>query len=772
VTGSPPPLVDTLIGRERELADVTRLLTESRLVTLAGTGGVGKTRLAREVADRLGKTFPDGVYRVELAAIGQPDLMAVAVAAAVHPKRGAGRPAIDTVVEALSERRVLLVLDNCEHLVESCAMFVEAVLRRCGRLVVLATSREVLHVPGEIVYQLAGLPVEPHPEPPTTADLARADATRLFTMRAWDGDTSRLTGGDAAAVRAICRRLDGLPLAIELLAPLVGTLPLGMIADQLTDRLLDPTAGVRAGPARHRSLRAAFEWSHELLASDERAVFRRLSVFVGGFDAEDAERVCADVDVPAEAVLDVVSRLEAKSLIVPARPADIAPPLRMLDSIRLFAHEQLVAHGETQATYDRLVGWLAEVCRPLMDEPVTRQTRRFAHEVDNFLHALGWLERTGDDRVLLLASGFTVGLRMRGDTWYARHVVARALRSAPLDSPYRTLALGEISLVEFEADRRQAGIRLIRRAVDLQRRRDRPALLARLLSLYGRELTWAGDESAGTAITYECLEVTRACGDELAVAMVRHNLAWQALARGDLDEATSLMEGVWAVVEAEAGPPLMTAVRHTCGVLAIESGDVDEATRCFVELIRSCAQSGSEHFLAAAGIKGLTVVAARTARPERCLTLAGALARLYGDTMADPGRFSRQLVQDAVALARTLLPKARADAAFATGKQLTAEAAIEYALTDAIPGGALKVPDPRVPLGAREWQVAALVAEGLTNKQIAHQLGTSARTVEAQVRSIRMKLDMRTRAQMAAWFTQRAGHHPLDESTAVRPSDA
>ncbi len=747
MTAHVTPAAGVFVGRARELTDLTTLLDTARMITLAGTGGVGKTRLAWELADRAADRFADRVYRVELASVTQPDLVAGAIGDALGVLER-DDPPVEGIAGFLADQSALLVIDNCEHVVESCAVLLETLLRSCGGLVVLATSREALHIPGEVVYRLGGLALTAADSPSAGTEAALdSDAVALFVARARAlGRFGALGPRDTAALTAICSRLEGLPLAIELVAPMAGTTSAPELAQRLDDRLLTLTDPVPTRPGRHGSLSTALEWSYDLLDPVEQAVFRRLSVFAGGFEPESAERVCGDADVPSEAVLGAILRLEAKSLITSAPPGSLlASPLRLLETTRLYGREKLAAHGEEAATYDLLGDYLMSVALPLLEQGELRAdpTNRIVREADNLGHVLETVDWGIDDRQLMLAAAFGLARRLRGHTRSARAFLARALRNTDPDSPYRTVALAQASRLAFDAGHQRAALRMIERAVELERHRDRPWVMSQLLSVYGRELGWSGDLGAELTVMYECLRFSLDSGDDLATAMCRHNLAIALQLLGDLDKAAALAEEALPLVRAEGGPRLVSAVTDTAASIACDRGDLRQASHYLTEAL---AANGKMPSPSPFPFEGFAMIAARTGRLDRFLRLVA-----VAGTIRERSRWQSDRQWDlpgALEQARRELPPSRVQAAMEAGRQMSEAEAVEYALADTWS-------EPPAPLSGREWQVTRLVAEGLRNHEIAHRLGTSIRTVEAQVRSVRNKLDLRSRAQLAAWAAQR-----------------
>jgi predicted ATPase/DNA-binding CsgD family transcriptional regulator len=332
-----PEEPNSFVGRERELDELSKLVRfTTRMLTLSGPGGIGKTRLALRTLHSLAEEFPDGVCFVELADIANPDLVVAAVASAVGVTEEQGRPLLDTLAEALRPRRMLLAIDNCEHLVEASARVCHRLLASAPGLRLLATSREPLRIAGETVW----------PVPPLSVGPQLSDAVRLFSERAMAALPSFTLVDNAGPVAELCRRLDGMPLAIELAAARIRALSVPQILDRLTDRFGLLTTGERAAPPRQRTLRAAIDWSHSLLTEGEQVLLRRLSVFAG-WSLEMAELVCADPLLPAPDTLDLLAALVDKSLLVREPDALGQARYRMLDTIREYAAERLAAAGET-----------------------------------------------------------------------------------------------------------------------------------------------------------------------------------------------------------------------------------------------------------------------------------------------------------------------------------------------------------------------------------------------------------------------------------------
>jgi predicted ATPase/DNA-binding SARP family transcriptional activator len=496
----------SFVGREREKKEVERLLGTSRLLTITGTGGCGKTRLAQEVARDLVNAYADGVYLTELASLSESTLVPQAVAEALGVREQPGSSLTDTLADSLSAKTLLLVLDNCEHLVEACAHLVETLLKACPELRILTTSREPLGAAGEVIWQVPSLsgpsPLLRH----ALEELEGYESVRLFVERArYRNPAFLLDQQNARAVAEICRKLDGIPLAIELAAARAG-LSVEQIAARLDDPLRLLTGGNRTATPRQRTLRGALDWSYELLVGFERVLFRRLSVFAGGFSLEAAETVSSGEGIEEEDVLDLLSRLVDKSLVVSEATGDGGVRYRMLEPVRQYAQERLEESGEGDALRGRHAAFflaLAEVAESKLVEPdQVSWFERLEREHDNLRAAL----RNALDR-----GKVEPGLRVGGAIWrfwYARGHLSEGRRwleealAQPGTAPARAKAL------------RGAGA-----------------------------LAWAqGDYARAETLFEESLALRRELGDRQGVAEAINGLASVARDRGEYARARALFE--------------------------------------------------------------------------------------------------------------------------------------------------------------------------------------------------------------------------------------
>ncbi|HEU4421197.1 MAG TPA: tetratricopeptide repeat protein, partial [Pilimelia sp.] len=680
--GNLPAALDGLIGRRPELARLRELHRSARLVTLRGPGGAGKTRLAVEFANRVRTAYPGGVWLVELGSLRNPALLTQTVATALRVREKPGQALLATIAAALTGRRVLLVLDDCEHLVEACAHLVHPLLSTCPDLTVMATSREALDVPGETIVRVGALSLPRSMGLPrsidaaTRAELLRSDAVRLFVERAGGARPGfEPTAGNVATIAGICSRLDGNALAIELAARRVRTLPVDDIAARLDDRFRLLTDGGDLSRGRHRDLRTAIEWSYELLDDDEKAVFRRLSVLAGGVDMDGASAVCAQGDLPEPAVIDLIAGLEAKSLVAVNTDGG---RIRQLESIRLYAYERLVAAGEEAATGRRMLDWLTAKAERFARRPFPTADilSELDAERDNLLAALG---RAHGESRLLLAAALARCWREAGHFGQGRALLHDVLANTTTSVGHRSTALVQAAYLATAGGDLEQARRLAEEAVAVDRAAHQPAMLARALTALVTVHIAAGDHHTSLTYARQALDLVRAAGDPWDIAVCMHSVAYVALHVGELDEAEALLAESLPVYRIRGEPWLRIGALHTAGMLALERGDLDTAEAYFSEGLEVPARHPARKM----GVtEGLAIVAARQGRARRALRLTAATAELRRTWGMAPDATWWTLVEAATAQAGETLDAADIRQALAAGRAMTAEQALAYARDD------------------------------------------------------------------------------------------
>jgi non-specific serine/threonine protein kinase len=554
-----PAAASSLVGREHERATVRTLLAEARLVTLVGTGGVGKTRLALAVAGDLLDHYPDGVWLVELAPLTEDRLVPQTVLETLGTREEAGRPLLATMTEHLKDRRLLLVLDNAEHLVGACAALVEALLRRCPGVRILATSREGLEVAGEHRYRVPSLPLPDLDHLPLPERLVESAAVALFVARARArrGDFV-LTAQNARAVAAVCARLDGIPLAIELAAARVDSLGVEGIAARLDDRFRLLTGGPRTALPRQRTLRAALDWSYDLLGKAEQALLDRLSVFAGGWTLAAAETICTEDGIEQWEVLDLLGSLVNKSLV---QTEEAGGELRymLLETVRQYGHERLAAAGGVERLRDRHLAWYLALAEEspshLWSAEQVPYYDQLDREHDNLRAALRWARERG---------AAEEGLRLAGalgnNFWVSRGYLGEG--RAWLED---ALAAGS------------GGSALVR---------------ARALYGAGDLAFWLGDFGDAMARLEQSLSVYRDPGDTHGIAACLNGLGRAVGRQGDFRRARALYEESLALSRALGVPTAICLTLSDLGSLARERGEYGAAVSCYEESLAHFREAG------------------------------------------------------------------------------------------------------------------------------------------------------------------------------------
>jgi predicted ATPase/DNA-binding CsgD family transcriptional regulator len=809
-----PPLPqesNSFVGREQELDELRKLVQRTRMLTLTGPGGIGKTRLALRALGAMASEFPDGACYAELADVANPDLVVARVASAAGVAEERGRPLLDTLADALRLRGLLLALDNCEHLLDACASLCQRLLASSAELRLLATSREPLRVAGEAVWPVPPLPVAADGGSPGAA-------VQLFTERAVAAVPGfALTPENAGEVAELCRSLDGIPLAIELAAARVRTLTVKQIRERVVDRFELLTLGDRTAPARQRTLRAAIDWSHDLLTPPEQVLLRRLSAFTG-WSIEMAERVCPDEQLPAGSVLDTLGVLVDKSLVV-REPAVLGQArFRMLDTIRQYATEKLSAAGEATVTGRRLRDYvLAEAERnfavgmALVPAPWQDRVdvfRRYDVDASNVWLVLGQCLADGDVTTglrictavrpcMLVRGEFALGCEWL-DAFLARPEAADV---GPLIRGPALIGRAQLTLPNDPAGAEPSA----RAGVDLCRAAGDDFWTAAGLNLLSEIAVHTGRPDQAEELGREAASIAEAAGDGWNEGWALGIQAAVAGLRGQLREAAELasasiavmaaIDHRWGIARAQLGlgdlarmrgdfpgarhwyaealvylreinaRPEIARCLSGLGRVATDVGATGVAREYLAESLRLSRDTGTRIGVAR-GLESFAALAVAEDLPERAVLLAAASTALREAAGLPPlpgARAERYLVP-----ARRLGSSAVARL-WAQGHEMPPEAAISLALkppaarAEPVPTSPPAAPlAPLAPAGMppstltrRELEIAALVAEGRSNKSIGEELVISPATVARHIANIMAKLGFRSRAQIAVWVTNR-----------------
>ena len=681
-----PRQVTSFVGRSVELAEVRTLLGKTRLLTLLGVGGIGKTRLSLQVATETLDDYPDGVWFVELAPLTDARLVPQAVASVLGVKEQVGHPVIEALIQHVKDRTLLLILDNCEHLVRACAELAMQLLQAGLHAKILTSSRESLHVRGETTYSVPAFAVPDASHPATLEDLPQYEAVGLFVDRAVAVQPQfRLTERNAASVAQICQRLDGIPLAIELAAARLSALSVETINTRLDHRFRLLVGGDRTALRRQQTLRALIDWSYDLLIEEERVLFRRLAVFAGGWTLEAAVAVGADVAIAQDEVLNLLTDLVDKSLVAASMERD---GYRLLETVREYAQERLVAAGEEDATRTRHLIFfvnLAETARPELNGPhQATWLARLDLDRENLLAAHEWSGRkdSGNDMGLRLVTAMKQYFQIRGLLGLGQRVMAEALTrtGAQRRDAMRSRALCGVGQICCLMGRYQEALVYLDESLAIAREIGDPAREAAVLQPLGMALAGQGDLPGARKYSDEAVVLARRLGNKREIAAALNNRAQLHRVQGEIDVAQSIFEQVLNLTRDVGDDEFIAIALLNLAMLEIGRGAGDRACEMLLEVIAIATKLGSKPANQSV-LEASAGLAAARGQWERAARFFGA-----AETHARQTGFQRDLA-DEVFLA-SLMQKSRAmspgeqfDAAMEAGGRLSPEVALAEART-------------------------------------------------------------------------------------------
>lgn len=767
-----PIELTSFLGREAELATLKELIGRSRLLTISGTGGLGKTRIALHLAAELTGEYADGVWLVELAALTDPSLVVQAVATGVGVREMPGTPLLQTLTAHLEVRRCLVVLDNCEHVIDDCGSLCEHLLSKCPTLTILATSRERLGTPGEQLWRMAPMSMPPAGQEIPIQRLTECEAVRLFIDRAWQTPIPREVDVQRyATILDICRRLDGIPLAIELAAARARVMTVDDLLLRLHDRFRLLTGG-RTAVERQQTLRATVDWSYELLEPSERKLFRRLSVFAGGFALADVEAVCSGDGIEPGEVVEVVARLVDKSLAIPVEHSAGTTPMRMLGTLQQYARERLVEAGEAELYLRRHAEHFLELTERANALKDSREHSvwldRLEREHDNLRAALESGQAESADLNLRLAAALVGLWDARGHLTEGRDWLERALAAWPEETALRAEVLGAAGWLAHRLGDFDRAAAHFADSIRIARATHEREVLARSLRNLALVRLLHGESDLAAPLVSESIAVAEEMGDRAAVAGALLVQALVSYIEGDHKAAQAHAERSLQL-HRELGDEKVAAFLLAClATLHLDHGDVAAARanlRESLEISRQLHEKVDVAFV----LESCARLAAVTSDPALALALAGAAAGAREGVGALAAPPWSAMVALSLEPARDLVGAAAAQAAWNEGQALTLDQAVGQALDWLVSGqktpaarparrdlaangnAAGGAPGPAVDLTRRELEIASLVGRGLRNREIAGKLFIAPRTVDAHVEHIRNKLDFHSRAQIAAW---------------------
>jgi predicted ATPase/DNA-binding CsgD family transcriptional regulator len=795
-----PAARSSFVGREREMAEIEQGLSSTRLLTLTGAGGSGKTRLALEVARHLAAEYQDGVWLVELAPLSEGALVPKEVAKALGVSERPAQPLADTLAEVLRDRKLLLLVDNCEHLLEAIARLVDSLLDSCPHLSILATSREAIGVEGEVRWLVPPLSVPANGS--SSEELEGYESVRLFVERAGGRDPSfSLSPQNVRAVAEICGRLEGIPLAIELAAARVGPLSPKQISARLGRSLDLLTRGGRTAEPRQRTLKGALDWSHELLSGPEKVLFRRLSVFAGGWTLKTAETVASGDGVAEGEILDLLFGLVDKSLVLAEEHEGVSLRYRMLEPVRQFAREKLEESDESGTLRRRHADFfldLAESARPELRGPEDRKwLERLESEHDNMRVALSFaLESEEAGLALRMAGALGTFWHMHSHSDEGRKWLEAALardEKAPVVVRIRGLeALYWLAHDRWDHDRAEA---IAREAMELSAAAQIEASLAASLRIMSAGPAWVrGDYQRGRELLEQSLRISREAGDRIMIAEALLQLAatawgvgdtergkeiyeegvilcreagytfrlpdflfslgYQLLLEGDYEQGATLNEEAVAICREHGYKRSLNFALDNLGWATLLQGDHTRATSFYEESLAISKELGDKA-CASESLDGLACIAGATGEPARAARLFGA-AEAMRDTLSEAVAFQHTSEEAAWrepsrARARSRLGETAWVDTLSEGRAMGLKEAIEYAISPEKPSATTPAPEqpstssPPAGLTPREIEVLGLLATGMTNVQIAETLFLSPRTVQRHLNSVYHKLGVSSR---------------------------
>jgi predicted ATPase/DNA-binding CsgD family transcriptional regulator len=773
-----PPLpkpLSSFVGRRAEIEELGRMLASTRLLTLTGAGGCGKTRLAIELATRYRDTFPDGVALVDVAPLRDP----VAVPELIAALGLAEQTAIEAA-KVIADARVLIIIDNAEHLVESASTVAEELLAACANLCILVTSREILDIGGEVSWRVPPLRLPPRATPECPIDmelLAASDAVRLFVARAAEHHTVfQLTDDNAHLVDTICRRLDGIPLALELAAARVRSMTLREIVTRLDDSFRLLTHGTRTAIPRHRTLRAMVDWSYEMLSDREELLLGRLAAFVGTADLEAIEAVCARPDLPVDEIPDMLHLLIDKSLVsLHARP-DGGLRYGLMEVIRQYALERLSEASEL-TIQARHAYYFGDLARRFASVSFKNRKELMAAEYDNVRLAMDW----ADQHDAQLAADMVDRMRW---FWRTRGSIGEALRrclsvlaklaSAPSAAVFgpNTRAGVHLNVAVWLrlAGNLKAAAAQVDVAASLLDRVDDPKLAFWIMDLQGVVRGQVGDPVGAEGSIRRAVDMLDRWppdgdpGDALHIRSIALNdLAMARLMCGQTMDALRDIQNALRLVGQLPdweNPAQAAHLLHTHGAVLLALGRVADARAQFLDGLERAAECGNDKG-AVENLWALACIAAAAGQPERCLELVAAghawcrMAGLGRESMS-----SAEEVAEAERISRLAIGERAAEEVWARGLRMDLGAALERAR------GGDRTP-PELSLTPRKAQIVRMVADGLFNKEIARRLSISERTVESHLDQIRSLLGLHNRAQVAAWAVSKGLYSAPTDQTGI-----
>jgi predicted ATPase/DNA-binding CsgD family transcriptional regulator len=774
-TDNLPAPISTFIGREHEITNVKQLILAHRLVTLTGAGGSGKTRLALEAARNLRGVFKHGIWFIELASLTDASLIPQTLVSTVDIRELPGQSYLDSLQAYFSVRQLLLVIDNCEHLIAACAEVSDILLQKCPDLRILTTSREVLGIIGEAAYTVPPLTL-PDPQPwksPAGAEAAlkqyeHSESVQLFVTRAITNSREfKLTVHNGARVAEICRRLDGMPLAIELAAAHVRSLSVQEIAQRLDHRFQLLIGGGRLAHPRQQTLLSTLDWSYDLLSVSEQKMLQRLAVFAGGATLEAAEKVCAGEDVDADEVQETISRLVDKSLVIAGRSSRGKVWYRLLESIRDYALEKLVAANEKADVQDKHLDYYLQLVEEaevkLRGSEQADWLKMLEDENDNVRAALSWaIESQNANAGLMLVCRISFFWGTRGYLKEGKRWMEKALELKHLASVESVAnALKVFAIMQRTDKGRDLNLigNLLEESLKLYQELDDKNGIADVLNFLGIHALAQDDYTKAKEHLNASLALRRELGDPWGIAHTLQNFAPVALQEHDYESAKAYAEETIAWFERAGDRRGVTRTLIDFAEIAAVEDDYPLAMRLLYKTLSHLLEIGDiRSFVSALGL--LAMLESKQGNHVRAAPLFGASETLRESIDMMPLQdLEFEDYERSMDVTQQELSEKAFTQLWESGRAMTLEQVLDFVLHKTAAPAPVEIKKEQFGgLTARECETAILIAEGKSNREVAEAMTVSMKTVESYITRIRRKLGFDSRVQIATWVIDKNIH--------------